>query len=151
MSDSCHVYEWVMTHTDCGTHLQSEPWVKSNIWMTHVTYMNGTWHTQTAALTRIPNRQKSPIWRYDVQVRRNNARRCVGWGLRVGDFRTCMKRDLYISGCVCIRTPYDDLMGEYMYENRPIYIRFRMYSDTLLRHDAEVRQNNLRRYVGWRV
>jgi len=38
MNESCHIYEWVMSHT-WMSHVTYE-WVMSHIWMSHVTHMN---------------------------------------------------------------------------------------------------------------
>jgi len=49
MNESCHTYEWGMshkrmsriTHTDASRH--THEWAMSHIWMSHITHMNESW------------------------------------------------------------------------------------------------------------
>jgi len=51
MLESCHTYEWVMSHIWVGhvTHMNESchtyEWVMSHIWVGHVTHMNESCHT----------------------------------------------------------------------------------------------------------
>ena len=50
MTESCHIYEWVMPHIWMShvTHMNESchmyEWVMPHIWMSHVTYMNESCH-----------------------------------------------------------------------------------------------------------
>jgi len=51
MNESCHTYEWVMSHiwmshvTHMNESCHTYEWVMSHIWMSHVTHMNESCHT----------------------------------------------------------------------------------------------------------
>jgi len=50
-SESCHTYEWVMSHTRCshitriGEWCHTYEWVVSHTWVSHVTHANESCHT----------------------------------------------------------------------------------------------------------
>jgi len=59
MNESCHTYEWVMSHiwmsrvTHVNASCHTYEWVMSHIWMSHVTHMNESWvHRWDAAMQR---------------------------------------------------------------------------------------------------
>jgi hypothetical protein len=51
MHESCHTYEWVMSHirmshvTHTNESCNTYEWVMSHIWISHVTHMNESYHT----------------------------------------------------------------------------------------------------------
>ena len=59
LSESCHTYEWVMAHiwVSYVTHMseswQTYEWVMSHIWMSHVTHMNESCHTYEWVMSHI--------------------------------------------------------------------------------------------------
>ena len=59
MNESCHTYEWVISHVWMGhvTHMNEScntyEWVMSHIWMSHVTHMNESHHTYEWGLSYV--------------------------------------------------------------------------------------------------
>ena len=59
VNESCHTYEWVMSHlwTRHATHMNESchtyEWVVSHIWMSHVTHMNESCHTYEWVMSHI--------------------------------------------------------------------------------------------------
>jgi len=45
MNESCHTYEWVMSHIWMSHVTHMNDWVMSHIWMSHVTHMNDTYES----------------------------------------------------------------------------------------------------------
>jgi len=59
MNESCHTYEWVISHTWMShvTHMNKSchtyKWVMSHIWISHVTHMNQSRHTYEWVISHI--------------------------------------------------------------------------------------------------
>jgi len=63
MNESCHTYEWVMSHVESSqvAHINESrnkyEWVMSHIWMSHVTHMNESCHTYEWVMSHIWKRR----------------------------------------------------------------------------------------------
>jgi len=74
MNESCHIYEWAMSHvwmshiTCMNESCQIYEWVMSRIWMSHVTCINGSSHTY--------ERVMSHIWMSHVTYMNESCRIC---------------------------------------------------------------------------
>jgi len=59
MNESCHTYEWVISHiwmshvTHMNESCHTYKWVMSHIWMSHVTHMNESCHTYEWVMSHI--------------------------------------------------------------------------------------------------
>jgi len=59
MNESCHTYEWVMSHiwmsrvTHVNASCHTYEWVMSHIWMSHVTHINESCHTCECVMSHI--------------------------------------------------------------------------------------------------
>ena len=67
MNESCHTYEWVMSHiwmshvTQMNESCHTYEWVMSYIWMSHVTHMNESCHTYEWVMSHIRMSQVTQV------------------------------------------------------------------------------------------